>query len=161
MKNASFAKEAKEHRKYLDKQAVRVLDRVRKDLPIDAEDEDLLHDLVMNAYGASAETILALGWDGNHPGGAGGQWLKYCEGVYIIESSDEDTMGPFFSLREALKEGFFDRGAANPELWSDCLPKRTLLALARSIVDWENEGTIRVNEQTYRVSGNRLVPDKK
>jgi hypothetical protein len=70
-------------------------------------------------------------------------------------------MGPFFSLREALKEGFFDRGAPNPELWADFLPKRTLLALARTIVDWENQGTIRINYKTYRVSGSKLVPEEK
>jgi hypothetical protein len=93
MKNAAFAKEA---RKWAGKQGVGVLDRARKGLPIDDADEALLHDVVMNSYGACAERILTLGWDCNRPGGAGGQWLRCCEGVYVIESSDEDTMGHSF-----------------------------------------------------------------
>jgi hypothetical protein len=161
MKNAAFAKEARYYRKGLDEHGIEVLARARKGLPFDDADGDLLFDLVMNSYGACAETVLTLGWDGNHPGGAGGQWLKHCEGVYIIDSSDEDSLGPFFSLREALNEGFFDRGAANPELYSDFLPRKTLLALARTIVDWDNSATIRINEQWYRASGNKLVLDKK
>jgi hypothetical protein len=66
MKNAAFAKET---RKWAGKYGAAALDRARKGLPIDDEDEALLHDVVMNSYGGCAERTLTLGWDCNRPGG--------------------------------------------------------------------------------------------
>lgn len=161
LKNAAFAKEARKNRKYLDKEGIEVLYRARKGMPIDAADDGFLVDLVMNSYDACAETILTLGWDAERPGGGGAEWLRCCEEVYVITSSDVDAQGPFFSLQEALKVECFNYPAPNPELFSDFLPKRQLLAIAKKIVDWDNQGMIRINEQWYRTSGKRLVLEKK
>jgi hypothetical protein len=39
------------------------------------------------------------------------------------------------------------------------LPKETLLAIARQVVDWDNPGTILINSEFYQVSGDELIPN--
>ena len=41
---------------------------------------------------------------------------------------------------------------------SDILPRETLLEIARGVVDWENEGEIRVNSELFQVAGDELIP---
>jgi len=66
--------------------------------------------------------------------------------------------GPFSSLEETLEEDCFNTVTANPKLDSEILPKKTLLEIAGQVVDWENEGTIVINSEKYRVSGDKLIP---
>ena len=63
----------------------------------------------------------------------------------------------FFS--SLLEEECFNMVTANPRLNSKVLPKTRLLEIAHQVVDWENEGTVEINSETYRASGNALVLD--
>jgi hypothetical protein len=89
---------------------------------------------------------------------SGAIWVKCCEGVFVIQSSDFGGLGPFSSLEETLEEDCFNTVTANPKLDSEILPKKTLLEIAGQVVDWENEGTIVINSEKYRVSGDKLIP---
>jgi hypothetical protein len=134
-----------------------ILKRVRKKLPLDEGGEDDLFDVASEAYSDCAKEVLILGRDGDAPGMSGVIWVKCCGGVYVIGSSDYDNLGPFSSLKEALQEEYFNTVTANPELHSEVLPKKKLLEIAGQIVDWENEGTITINSESYKVSGNKLA----
>jgi len=81
LKSAAFVRT---FRKGLGKKSDRILDRVRKRLPVDLDDIDNLYDAAWNAYQDCAEYILTLGWDANRPGGGGAEWLRCCEGVYVL-----------------------------------------------------------------------------
>lgn len=141
----------------LSEEGPKILERVKNKLPLDDENEDCLYDVASNAFSASAKCILSLGWDGDAPGMSGASWLNCFEEVYVVESSDYAPSGPFSSLEEALREECFRNVTANPELDSEILPLTKLLAIAREIVDWENDGKIRINEEMYKVLGDELV----
>jgi hypothetical protein len=141
--------------KELGKAGPDVLARVQNNLPIDDEDE--LFDAARNVYSNCAENILTLAWDGDFPGNSGVLSLGCCAGVYVISSTDYDDLGPFTSLDEALQDEHLNTVTANPELNSEVLPNDELLEIAARIVDWENEGTIRINSELYQVSDNKLI----
>ena len=154
LRNAQFRNHV---RAALGERGEEILQRVQNSLPLEIEDQDELLDAASDAYADCAEQILTLAWDGDAPGMSGALWLSCCEGIYMIGSSDEDDLGPFSSLEEALKKGCFNTVTANPELSSHVLPKETLLKIARQVVDWENEGTIAINSEIYRVSDSKLI----
>jgi|SRR5580700_1139247 hypothetical protein len=133
-------------------------ERKRSDLLQSATNEGTLFDDAFNTYKECAQTVLTLGWTGGSAGNSGAIWLNNCEGIYIITSSDDDDMGPFSSLEDALAQECFGTASPDPELDSDILPRETLLEIARGVVDWENEGEIRVNSELFQVAGDELIP---
>jgi hypothetical protein len=155
LKNSAFRQEVIDG---LGERGQEILDRVQKRLPLGDGDEDELVDIAHDAYSNCAEQVLTLAWDGGAPGMSGAAWVSKCEGVYVIQSSDYDDLGPFSSLKEALQEECFNIVTANPELNSEVLSKTELLEIAKQVVDWENEGAIVINSEVYRASGNKLIP---
>jgi hypothetical protein len=106
-----------------------------------------------------AKVVLSLAWDGDAPGMSGSLSIMECSGIYVITSSDFDALGPFSTLKEALEQECFNIVTANPQLDSKVLPKKRLLEIARQIVDWANQGIIRINSETYRSLGDTLILD--
>jgi hypothetical protein len=150
---------SKEIKNDLGKPGAKLLERVKNRNPLDDADRDTLSDPVYNAYMACAKNILSLAWDGDAPGMSGALSIMECEGIYVITSSDFDELGPFSSLKRALAGECFGIVTANPQLNSDVLPTKWLLEIAGQVVDWENEGTIEINSETYKVVGDALIQD--
>ena len=156
LKNSRFMKEV---RTDLGTPGTDLLERAKNRNLLDDEDRETLSDPVYNAYMECATPVLTLAWDDDASGMSGAIWLHNCEEIYVITSSDYDDVGPFLSLKEALQEECFNTVTANPELDSETLPTERLLEIAGQVVDWENEGTIEINSETYRASGDALVLD--
>jgi hypothetical protein len=154
LRNAEF-RAALEGR--LDEDGKSVLRKIEESAPVSEQEMDKIYDAAYEAYRANLSEVLCLGWDGNRPGGSGALYVGELEGVYLVSSSDYDDAGPFESLDEALELEYFQIRTPNPELDASEIPLERLLEIARDVVDWEEGGEIRINEERYVVQGNDLV----
>jgi len=154
LRNAEF-RVALEDR--LDEGGKSVLRKIEESAPVSEQEMDEIYDAAYEAYRENLSQVLCLGWDGNHPGGSGALYVGELEGVYLVSSSDYDDAGPFESLDEALDLEYFQIRTPNPELDASEIPLERLLEIARDVVEWEEGGEIRINEERYVVQGNDLV----
>ena len=139
----------------------KILARLRRKKLRSPVEDDLVCTAAYKAFKELMKSVLTLGWDGYGPGHSGAVFISELAGVYMVTSSDYDPLGPFDSIDEALKCEYFDVAAPNPELDSKVLPLTQLLAVARRVVDWENEGEIWINSQKYVVKGTELIKERK
>ena len=130
-----------------------MLDR-GQDLPADTAEQ--VREVILEALSSGGQTILALGWDSEIPGGDGAIWITESAGVYLVSSSDYEDQGPFETLDEALDCECFSVTTSNPSVESRVLPLDALLSIARRVVDWENEGSVWINNEEYVASGEEL-----
>lgn len=142
---------------YLADDEAEVLNILRNEQPVTAEQAARIHDAAYEIYQENSDPVLTLGWDGDAPGMSGAVWIQELAGVYMVSSSDYGPYGPFESIDEALACECFSTCTANPELDSDELSGDRLLDVAHGVVDWENDGEILVNSQRYVVNGEDLV----
>ena len=69
-----------------------------------AIDRDKLCDAVIDIMHEQGNNVFCLGWDGNHPGGSGANYVNEWNGLYFITSSDYDPEGPFSSPKDRTAE---------------------------------------------------------
>ena len=116
-----------------------------------------LEDKVRGLFGVHGKNYLGVGWDGGAPGMSGLIWVTGLSDVFVRDSSDFDSEGPFNSLDEALDWGFLDSPISHANVWSDVLEHEELLRIATRFADWENEEEIIVNDKVYIPRKGRLI----
>ncbi len=113
---------------------------------------------IEGVFGAHGKEVLCLAWDGLIPGSGGAVWVTRYADLYLVTSSDYEPQGPFVTLGDALLCDMFMVTTSNPELSSTVLTTKDLVSIAAGVVDWENAGTIWINETEFSVDGTALKP---
>ena len=121
-----------------------------------AIDRDKLCDAVIDIMHQQGNHVFCLGWDSNHPGGSGANYVNEWNGLYFITSSDYDPEGPFSSLEEALDSDCFGGPTSQPELSSSVLSETELKEIALRYVSEEGD-EVRINDERFVLRNGALL----